>query len=203
MNLSLSDLNALYNSTPFSFSNFKKIDLKKKIEIIVENRSKTHILCVWVSEFVFKFSDIEHSRKKNGWNNFRKFKWKKAIDSGRYIISLSICLFSNRWTDRYEFLFVALFLSHSSHHSVCVMHHFKLIFFCIYFSSLAPVPASVQTILGTVCKDIPGSFNDTTKWVYSRGIGKCEVIQQTDFERHDVRLANQIVFAFQVRRKLK
>ncbi|XP_031626580.1 protein wntless [Contarinia nasturtii] len=63
---------------------------------------------------------------------------------------------------------------------------------------IAPVPASVQTILGTVCKDIPGSFNDTTKWVYSRGLGQCETIQQTDLERHDVRLANQIVFVFQM-----
>ncbi|XP_055314054.1 protein wntless [Sitodiplosis mosellana] len=63
---------------------------------------------------------------------------------------------------------------------------------------IAPVPASVQTILGTVCKDIPGSFNDTTKWVYSRGLGKCETIHQSDLERHDIRLANQIVFVFQM-----
>lgn len=60
------------------------------------------------------------------------------------------------------------------------------------------MPASVQTILGTVCKDIPGSFNDTSKWVYPRGIGKCDTIHPSDLERHDVRLANQIVFAFQV-----
>lgn len=66
------------------------------------------------------------------------------------------------------------------------------------FIFIAPVPASVQTILGTVCKDVPGSFNDTTKWVYSRGLGKCETIHQTDLERHDIRLANQIVFVFQV-----
>lgn len=56
----------------------------------------------------------------------------------------------------------------------------------------------MQTILGTVCKDIQGSFNDTTKWVYSRGDGKCETIHQSDLDRHDVRLANQIVFVFQV-----
>lgn len=68
---------------------------------------------------------------------------------------------------------------------------------------LAPIPASVQQILGTVCKDIPGAFNDTTKWVYSRGIGKCDVIHQSDLERHDGRLANQIVFVFQVTKKTK
>lgn len=68
-----------------------------------------------------------------------------------------------------------------------------------FYTSVAPVPANVQTILGTVCKDIPGSFNDTTKWIYSRGIGKCDTIHQSDLERHDVRLANQIVFVFQVR----
>lgn len=62
----------------------------------------------------------------------------------------------------------------------------------------APVPASVQTILGTVCRDIPGSFNDTTKWVFSRGVGECDPIHRTDLERHDVDLANQIVFVFQV-----
>lgn len=63
---------------------------------------------------------------------------------------------------------------------------------------VAPIPASVQTILGTVCKDVQGSFNDTSKWVYSRGDGKCETIHQSDLDRHDVRLANQIVFVFQV-----
>lgn len=62
----------------------------------------------------------------------------------------------------------------------------------------APVPASVQTILGTMCKDIPGSYNDTTKWVYSRGNGKCEVIDQNYVESPDVRIANQFVFVFQV-----
>jgi hypothetical protein len=66
---------------------------------------------------------------------------------------------------------------------------------------LAPVPASVQTILGTICRDIPGSHNDTTKWVYSRGVGKCEIIDHNDIERHDLKMANEIVFVFQVKYK--
>lgn len=62
----------------------------------------------------------------------------------------------------------------------------------------APVPSSVQTILGTVCKDIPGSYNDTTKWVYSRGVGKCQTVDQNYFEHPDVGMANRIVFVFQM-----
>lgn len=62
----------------------------------------------------------------------------------------------------------------------------------------APIPSSVQTILGTVCKDIPGSYNDTTKWVYSRGVGKCQTVDQNYFEHPDVGMANNIVFVFQM-----
>lgn len=62
----------------------------------------------------------------------------------------------------------------------------------------APIPSSVQTILGTVCKDIPGSYNDTTKWVYSRGAGKCQTIDQNYFEHPDVGMSNRIVFVFQM-----
>lgn len=35
-------------------------------------------------------------------------------------------------------------------------------------------------------------------FVYSRGVGKCESIEYEDIEKHDVRMANQIVFVFQV-----
>lgn len=35
----------------------------------------------------------------------------------------------------------------------------------------APIPASVQTILGTICKDVPSAYNDTTIWLYPRGEG--------------------------------
>lgn len=62
----------------------------------------------------------------------------------------------------------------------------------------APVPANVQTILGTVCRDVPGSYNDTTKWVYSRGAGKCQTVNQDLMEANNFDLANQIVFVFQV-----
>lgn len=65
----------------------------------------------------------------------------------------------------------------------------------------APVPADVQTILGTVCRDVPGSYNDTTKWVYSRGAGKCQTVDQDYIEHNDLAMANQLVFVFQVRRK--
>lgn len=56
----------------------------------------------------------------------------------------------------------------------------------------------MQTILATVCHDIAGSFNDTNKWVYSRGAGKCQTVDQDYLEHPDISLANQIVFVFQV-----
>lgn len=58
---------------------------------------------------------------------------------------------------------------------------------------------SAQTSVGTVCKDIPGSFNDTSKWVYSRGAGKCREIHPKSLERRYSHLANEIVFVFQVK----
>lgn len=58
------------------------------------------------------------------------------------------------------------------------------------------MPASVQTILGTMCRDKPGAYNDTSVWMYSRGIGKCEQIDAGD--EPNIRMANQIVFVFQV-----
>lgn len=67
-----------------------------------------------------------------------------------------------------------------------------------FIRSTAPKPVSVQSILGTICEDIPGSFNDTSKWIYSRGVGKCESLLPSDLNRHDVRMANKIVFVFQV-----
>lgn len=71
-----------------------------------------------------------------------------------------------------------------------------------FFEIVAPVPASVQNILGTACKDVPGSYNDTSIYLYSRGDGKCVPIEEDDIETHDVRMANQIVFVFQVRKSL-
>lgn len=63
---------------------------------------------------------------------------------------------------------------------------------------IAPIPASHQNILGMICQDVPGSQNDTGIWLYSRGKGKCNSISQEDIERHDVKMANQIVFIFQM-----
>ncbi|VVD00037.1 protein wntless [Leptidea sinapis] len=59
---------------------------------------------------------------------------------------------------------------------------------------VAPMPANAQNILGTVCKDTTKVKNDTTKWFYNRGKGKCESVDlaQSDLSETD------IVFAFQM-----
>ena len=54
-----------------------------------------------------------------------------------------------------------------------------------------------------MCKDVPGSYNDTSIWIYSRGSsgpGECKKIEQNDIDNTDVHMANQIVFVFQVNR---
>lgn len=61
---------------------------------------------------------------------------------------------------------------------------------------VAPVPANAQIILGTVCKDTTTMKNDTTKWFYNRGKGKCEVIDLRDL--HQDLSETDIVFAFQM-----
>lgn len=68
---------------------------------------------------------------------------------------------------------------------------------CVLFFA-APVPASVQTILATICKDVPGSHNDTNIWLYSRGEDHCQTLDHIDIENHDTKMANQIVFVFQM-----
>lgn len=76
------------------------------------------------------------------------------------------------------------------------------------------MPSSVENILATVCKDVPGAHNDTTIWMYSRGSGRCESVQMDDdadaaaagptvgggleLGDGDMRMANKIVFVFQV-----
>lgn len=67
----------------------------------------------------------------------------------------------------------------------------------------APTPASYQNILATVCKDKIGSHNDTSVWLYSRGDGSCEMVDYNDIENHHVRMANQLVFVFQVIKSYK
>lgn len=63
------------------------------------------------------------------------------------------------------------------------------------------MPSSVENILGTVCKDRPGAHNDTSVWLYSRGDGRCDPVELSDADdapMDDMRLANKIVFVFQV-----
>lgn len=64
--------------------------------------------------------------------------------------------------------------------------------------STAPIPASVQQILGTICDDVPGSHNDTSIWLYSRGVNQCSQSIREGIEKHDYHLANRMVFVFQV-----
>ena len=74
--------------------------------------------------------------------------------------------------------------------------------FCLYaiicLFILAPIPSSVQTILGTICKDVPGSHNDTSVWLHSRGEGSCEQLDHSEILKDDLRMANRIVFVFQM-----
>lgn len=61
---------------------------------------------------------------------------------------------------------------------------------------VAPVPANAQTMLGTICKDTTTMKNDTTKWFYNRGKGKCKVVDLRD--SHQDLSETDIVFAFQM-----
>ncbi|KNC30447.1 hypothetical protein FF38_08487, partial [Lucilia cuprina] len=62
----------------------------------------------------------------------------------------------------------------------------------------APVPAGHQNILGMVCRDQKERQNDTTFWLYSRGDGQCSSISQEEIENHDTKMANGIVYLFQM-----
>lgn len=55
-----------------------------------------------------------------------------------------------------------------------------------------------MSILGTICDDVPGSHNDTSIWLYSRGVGQCSQTIRDGIEKHDYSLANRMVFVFQV-----
>lgn len=73
-----------------------------------------------------------------------------------------------------------------------------VIVYKLKFIFTAPIPASVQSILGTVCDDVPGSYKNTSVWLYSRGVGQCSRTIREDIEKHDYDLANHMVFVFQV-----
>ncbi|KAJ2940875.1 hypothetical protein O0L34_g10134 [Tuta absoluta] len=61
---------------------------------------------------------------------------------------------------------------------------------------VAPMPANAQNILGTVCKDTSTMKNDTSKWFYNRGKGKCQTIDLSNM--HQDLSETDIVFAFQM-----
>lgn len=65
-------------------------------------------------------------------------------------------------------------------------------------SFLAPIPSGVQTILATICKDVPGAHNDTTVWLYSRGEGQCQPVDTHSLDEMDIQMANRLVYVFQV-----
>lgn len=62
---------------------------------------------------------------------------------------------------------------------------------------MAPVPASAQSILGTVCRD-NSDRNDTKRWFYNRGEGHCQGLELAHMVSHQPKMANQLVFAFQM-----
>lgn len=62
----------------------------------------------------------------------------------------------------------------------------------------APLPSGVQTILATICKDIPGAHNDTNVWLYSRGDGQCQQVDTHSLDEMDIQMANRLVYVFQV-----
>ncbi|XP_070508972.1 protein wntless [Chironomus tepperi] len=64
---------------------------------------------------------------------------------------------------------------------------------------IAPRPSSVQTILATICMDTPGAHNDTTHWIYTRGSKpSCDVVTHEEMIKDKFRMANKLVFVFQM-----
>ncbi|XP_034109774.1 protein wntless [Drosophila albomicans] len=62
----------------------------------------------------------------------------------------------------------------------------------------APLPAGHQTVLGTKCRDDPSRQNDTSFFVYSRGAGACNPVQLDEIEDDPLKMANQLVYVFQM-----
>ncbi|GBP20872.1 Protein wntless [Eumeta japonica] len=60
------------------------------------------------------------------------------------------------------------------------------------------MPAQAQSILATVCKDTSPMKNDTTKWFYTRGEGKCKRIDLSNMGKYGSLDPRNIVFAFQM-----
>ncbi|XP_018896110.1 protein wntless [Bemisia tabaci] len=73
-------------------------------------------------------------------------------------------------------------------------------FICFLIGGLiAPTPSSADTILATKCHD---AGNNSDKWFYVRGKGKCNTIEDLKLKYSDTEtqkhMANHIVFAFQI-----
>jgi hypothetical protein len=74
-----------------------------------------------------------------------------------------------------------------------------ILFTLAFRHSTAPRPSSVQTILATICLDKPGSHNDTSVWIYTRGSkASCDVVTHEEMLKDKLRMANKLVFVFQM-----
>ncbi|ALC43718.1 Vha16-4 [Drosophila busckii] len=62
----------------------------------------------------------------------------------------------------------------------------------------APLPSGLQTALGIRCRDTPGRQNDTNYFLYSRGKGSCNQVQDNEIEQDPLKMANQLVYVFQM-----
>lgn len=62
----------------------------------------------------------------------------------------------------------------------------------------APLPAGHQTVVGTKCRDVPGRQNDTSFFLYSRGVGACDPVQDIEIEQDALKMANKLVYVFQM-----
>lgn len=63
---------------------------------------------------------------------------------------------------------------------------------------IAPRPDTDQMITALPCKDQFGKQNDTSVWYYTRGKGRCAEIPSSEIEKDAAKMANQLVYVFQV-----
>ncbi|XP_075219364.1 wnt ligand secretion mediator [Lycorma delicatula] len=69
-------------------------------------------------------------------------------------------------------------------------------FTCFMIGGLiAPTPSNADMVLATKCRD-PGNNSDS--WFYVRGKGSCKTVTLGNYAANDMRMENQIVFAFQI-----
>lgn len=53
-------------------------------------------------------------------------------------------------------------------------------------------------MVGTKCRDVPGRQNDTSFFLYSRGVGACDPVQDIEIEQDSLKMANKLVYVFQM-----